>query len=228
MSKAEILLVEDDQDLAEGLRDALALEGYSIRHVGDGPAALRDMRGSARDLIVLDAMLPNLSGFDVLKELRARGDETPVLMLTARSAEMDKVRGLKLGADDYVTKPFGIMELVARIEAILKRTRAAGSLTRLTAGEVVVDFRARKAWLRGAPVTLTRREFEILEVLARRRGQAVSRSELIARIWGTDDDVEVSTRTVDQHVLSLRRKLGDRSEAPQLIETVYGYGYRLA
>jgi two-component system alkaline phosphatase synthesis response regulator PhoP len=173
-------------------------------------------------------MLPNLSGFDVLKELRAHGDETPVLMLTARSAEMDKVRGLKLGADDYVTKPFGIMELVARIEAILKRTRAAGPLTRATVGEVVVDFRARKAWRRNAPVALTSREFEILELLARRRGEAVSRAELIARIWGTDDDVEVSTRTIDQHVLSLRRKLGDRGEDPQLIETVYGYGYRLA
>jgi two-component system alkaline phosphatase synthesis response regulator PhoP len=227
VSKAEILLVEDDQDLAEGLGDALAIEGYSVQRAGDGPAGLREMRAGAFDLVILDVMLPNLSGFDVLKELRARGDQTPVLILTARSAEVDKVRGLKIGADDYVTKPFGIMELVARIEAILKRTRVAEPLTRVNVGEVVVDFRARKAWRRESPVALTSREFEILGLLARNRGAAVSRSELIARIWGMDDDVEVSTRTVDQHVLSLRRKLGDRGESPRLIETVYGYGYRL-
>jgi DNA-binding response OmpR family regulator len=228
LRKAEILLVEDDQDLAEGLSDALALEGYSVRHAGDGPDGLGHLRGGAYDLIILDAMLPSLSGFDVLKELRARGDETPVLMLTARSAEVDKVRGLKLGADDYVTKPFGIMELLARIEAILKRSRSGESLSRITVRDVVVDFRARRAWRGNVPVTLTSREYEILALLARHRGAAVSRADLIARIWGTDDDVEVSTRTIDQHVLSLRRKLGDRGETPQLIETVYGYGYRLA
>jgi DNA-binding response OmpR family regulator len=229
MSQGEILLVEDDRELAEGLRDALELDGYTVRHAPDGEQARRELRRGTTDLILLDAMLPDASGFDLLKELRASGNTPPVLMLTARAAEVDKVRGLKLGADDYVTKPFSVMELLARIEAILRRARGgAQHPARVTVGEVVVDFRARAATRRGNPCALTAREFEILELLAQNRGAAVSRSELVARIWGIDEDVEVSTRTVDQHVLGLRRKLGDKGPTPQIIETVYGYGYRLA
>jgi DNA-binding response OmpR family regulator len=226
---ASVLLVEDDKELAEGLRDALDLEGYRVECAADGPAGLREALRGVFDLVILDAMLPGLSGFDVLKELRGRGIATPVLMLTARSEEVDKVRGLKLGADDYVTKPFGIMELFARIEAVLKRTRAIAQVpARLEWGDVVVDFRAREAWKRKKPLRLTASEYAILEVLARQPGAAVSRTELLARIWGTQLDADITTRTVDQHVLSLRRKLGDRANAKRLIETVYGHGYRLS
>jgi DNA-binding response OmpR family regulator len=229
MSQGEILLVEDDRELGEGLRDALELEGYTVRHALDGAQARRELRRRTADLVLLDAMLPDVSGFELLKELRASGDSPPVLMLTARAAEVDKVRGLKLGADDYVTKPFSVMELLARIEVILRRARGgAQHPPRVTIGDVEVDFRARSASRRGNPCPFTAREFEILELLAQNRGAAVSRSELVARIWGVDEDVEVSTRTVDQHVLGLRRKLGDKGPTPQIIETVYGYGYRLA
>jgi DNA-binding response OmpR family regulator len=224
-----ILLIEDDRDLAEGLEDALSHEGYTVAHAADGPAGLAQATSGTHDLVVLDAMLPSLSGFDLLKELRRRGHQVPVIMLTARGQEVDKVRGLKLGADDYVAKPFGVMELMARIEARLRHAPAETSPpVRLEAGDVIVDFRRREARWRRRAVALTAREFEILELLAARRGEAVSRNDLIARIWGTDDDVEVTTRTVDQHVASLRRKLGDDGQQPHLIETVYGFGYRLA
>lgn len=226
---ARILLVEDDRDLAAGLVDAFEIEGYCVSHATDGGAGLIEALRGGHDLIVLDVMLPGLSGFDVLKELRGRGSAVPVLMLTARGQEVDKVRGLKLGADDYLTKPFGVMELLARVEARLRRRVASigAGAERLQAQDVVVDFRSRQAWKRSAPLALTAREFEILELLAVRRGAAVSRVDLVARIWGTGDDVEVSTRTVDQHVASLRRKLGDNAAEPRLIETVYGFGYRL-
>jgi DNA-binding response OmpR family regulator len=228
VTAASVLLIEDDKELAEGLVDALQLEGYRVECASDGPAGLREALTGTFDLLILDAMLPGLSGFDLLKELRGRGVHTPVLMLTAKCEEVDKVRGLKLGADDYVTKPFGIMELFARIEAILKRTRADAQVpARLEWGNAVVDFRARQAWMRDAPLRLTESEYTILDALARQRGAAVSRAELIARIWGGGLEADVTTRTVDQHVLSLRRKLGDRSSPPRLIETVYGYGYRL-
>jgi DNA-binding response OmpR family regulator len=223
-----ILLVEDDRDLAEGLTDALELEGYRVGRAGDGRSGLLEALRGAYDLVILDVMLPEMSGFDVLKQLRARGSTVPVLMLTARGEEVDKVRGLKLGADDYLTKPFGIMELLARVEARLRRLRTGeGPPRRLELRDVTVDFRVRAATRRGRPLPLTAREFEVLEVLAARRGEAVSRSDLVARIWGTADDVEVSTRTVDQHVASLRKKLGDSGSEPRIIETVYGFGYRL-
>src|SRR5918995_5422055 len=226
MSRARVLLVEDDRDLAVGLTDALELEGYEVSHVTEGRAGLAEAMRGRHDLVLLDVMLPELSGFDLLRELRARGSEVPVVMLTARGEELDKVRGLKLGADDYVTKPFGIMELIARVEARLRHTRHVAAAS-LKLDDGVVDFRARTARRHGRPVVLTAREFEILETLAARRGEAVSRADLVTRIWGTDDDVEVTTRTVDQHIASLRRKLGDDAEHPRLIETVYGYGYRV-
>jgi DNA-binding response OmpR family regulator len=222
-----ILLVEDDRDLAAGLTDALELEGYRVTLAADGSAGLKAALSGEYNLVILDAMLPRLSGFDLLKELRAHSSGVLVLMLTARAQEMDKVRGLKLGADDYVTKPFSVTELMARIGALLRRAPSAEKPDRLEAEDVVVDFRARQAWRSGCRVGLTEREFELLELLAARHGEAVSRADLVARIWGTAPDVEVSTRTVDQHIASLRRKLGDDAALPHLIETVYGHGYRL-
>jgi two-component system phosphate regulon response regulator PhoB len=223
---ARILLVEDDRDLAAGLCDALELEGYAVTHAADGQTGLKAALQRAHELVILDAMLPQLSGFDVLRKLRSGSCPVPVLLLTARGQEIDKLRGFKLGADDYVTKPFSVLELLARIGALLRRTSSASTVFKLEMGEIVVDFRARESWNGQTPIELTEREFEVLETLAARRGEAVSRADLLGRIWGTADDVDVSTRTVDQHVAALRRKLGD--PAGSLIQTVYGYGYRLA
>lgn len=223
-----LLLVEDDPDLSEGLTDALRLEGYQVTAALDGNTGIRLAQSRSFQLIILDAMLPGLSGFDFLRRLRESNHRTPVIMLTAKGQEMDKVRGLKLGADDYVTKPFGMMELLARVEALLRRTREQGLPDTFAQGEVEVDFRSRRAWRRRRPLSLTGREFEILQLLAGRRGEAVSRSELVAHIWGSGDEVEVSTRTIDQHVASLRKKLEEDPSRPRLIETVYGFGYRLA
>jgi len=228
-SKTRILLIEDDQDLATGLADALKIEGYSLTHAADGRRGHEEALRGSYDLVILDEMLPGLPGFELLRQLRAKGNRTPVIMLTARSQEVDKVRGLRLGADDYVTKPFGAMELLARIEAHLRRARLGpADPSRLEIGDVVVDFVARDARKGSDAICLTVRELDILGILSERRGEAVSRAALIARIWGTADDVDVSTRTVDQHVMMLRRKLGDDVEKPRIIETVYGFGYRLA
>jgi DNA-binding response OmpR family regulator len=224
---AHILLVEDDRDLAAGLVDALEIEGYRAARVSDGKTGLREALSGTYDLVILDAMLPALSGFDLLKELRTRSCKVMVLMLTARGQEMDKVRGLKLGADDYVTKPFSLVELMARIAALLRRRPSAGKPDSLEIGEVKVDFVSREAWVADCRVGLTESEFELLELLAARRGEAVSRADLIGRIWGASQDLEISTRTIDQHIAALRRKLGDHASMPHLIETVYGHGYRL-
>ena len=227
--RTSLLLVEDDRDLGSGLKDALEMEGYRVRQVAEGPAGLNEALSGAYALVILDVMLPGLSGFELLQRLRRHSPHQPVLMLSARGHELDKVRGLSLGADDYVTKPFSLMELVARVAAVLRRARLRPSVPdRLQLPGLVVDFRARKAWTRGVSVVLTAREFEILGALAARRGEAVSRDDLLAVIWGLGEDVEVSTRTVDQHVVALRRKLGDRANAPRIIETVYGHGYRLS
>jgi two-component system alkaline phosphatase synthesis response regulator PhoP len=179
------------------------------------------------DLVILDEMLPGMAGFEVLKTLRARSHEVLAPMLTARGQEMDKVRGLKLGADDYVTKPFSLMELLARVAALLRRSSGREATDLLEVGDIVVHFRARQASRAGQSLTLTGREFHILEMLTSRRGEAVSRGDLISRIWGTSTDIEVSTRTIDQHIASLRRKLGDDASHPTILQTVYGYGYRL-
>ena len=229
LQRPRLLLVEDDRDLGAGLKDALELEGYRVRQALDGRAGLSQALSDQYSLVILDVMLPRLSGFDVLQQIRRRRPAQAVLMLTARGQEIDRVRGLRLGADDYVTKPFSVAELVACVAAILRRAQPARALPeRLELPGLVVDFRSRKASLRGARVNLTPREFEILNALSARRGDAVSREELLAVIWGLADDVEVSTRTVDQHVVALRRKLGDNAAEPRIIETVYGHGYRLA
>jgi DNA-binding response OmpR family regulator len=224
---AHILLVEDDHDLVAGLIDAFEIEGYSASNARDGVTGLKEALSGKYDVVVLDEMLPALPGFDLLKKLRAHRSEVLILMLTARGREMDKVRGLKLGADDYLTKPFGVTELLARIEALLRRRSRGTKPDRYEVRDIVIDFRARQTWKCGSPVPLTEREYELLEILAARCGEAVPRADLIARIWGASPDADISTRTIDQHVVSLRRKLGDSAELPWLIETVYGYGYRL-
>lgn len=162
-----ILVIEDDRELSAGLADAFELEGYQTTVLQDGPGGLKEALQGRHDLIILDVMLPGLSGFDLLRQLRSQGRTTPVLMLTAKGQEMDRVRGLKFGADDYVSKPFSIMELLARVEALLRRAGLQQSKhKRFEHGQIVVDFRARQAWKKRRPVLLTEREFQVFELLA--------------------------------------------------------------
>jgi DNA-binding response OmpR family regulator len=220
-----ILIIEDNADLAFGLRNNLEIEGYEVELTGDGRAGLAAAEASRFDLVLLDLMLPGPDGFRVLKTLRDRGDRTPVLILTARGQEEDKVRGLKLGADDYVTKPFGVLELLARVEALLRRaqpTRPAGAIVRF--GEIEVDPAARTVRKSGAPVALAPKEFDLLWALIDARGAAVSRAALMERVWGYR--AEVLSRTVDTHIAELRRKLEPVATEPRHFLTVRKVGYR--
>jgi DNA-binding response OmpR family regulator len=220
-----ILIVEDNPDLAFGLRNNLEIEGYGVDVAMDGHAALREMQERRYDLVVLDLMIPGVDGFRVVRAMRERDDSTPVLILTARGQEEDKVRGLRLGADDYVTKPFGVLELLARIEALLRRTqptRPAGPV--VTFGDVTVDPASRTASVKGAEVSLAPKEFDLLWALVESDGAAVSRERLMDTVWGYGADV--LSRTVDTHVAELRRKLEPGRE-PRHIVTVRKVGYRL-
>jgi DNA-binding response OmpR family regulator len=217
-----ILIVEDNTDLATGLRNNLEIEGYVVAIAHNGAAGLEEFRVQSPDLVVLDLMLPAMDGYRVLREIRSGGSVVPVLLLTARSEETDKVRGLRLGADDYVTKPFGILELLARIEALLRRTRPV-ALYRF--GGVEVDPERRTVHRNGSPVSLTPMEFDLLLALLRRKGTVVSRLDLLQEVWR--HSAAVLTRTVDTHVAELRRKLERDPAAPEFILTARKAGYRL-
>ena len=218
-----VLVVEDNADLAYGLRNNLEIEGYEVDVAADGEEGLKRVRGARPDLVILDLMLPRLDGFRVLRALRADGLTMPVLILTARGEEADKVRGLKLGADDYVTKPFGVLELLARVEALLRRNTAS-AVERI--GDIEIDRATRVVTRRGARVELAPKEFDLLVALADRRGAIATRLELMRNVWGWSD--AVITRTIDTHVAELRRKLEDDPARPRLILTVRKVGYRLA
>ena len=220
---ARILIVEDNRNLAHGLRTNLEFEGHVAELADDGPSGLSLARNGAHDLIVLDLMLPGLDGFRVLETLRHEGVDTPVLVLTARGDETDKVRGLRNGADDYVTKPFALRELLARVGALLRRPRAAPAP--LGFGEVVVDPATRGVTRSGVPVPLRPKEYELLRALLRRAGRVATRSELLREVWGYQDCVV--SRTLDTHVGELRRKLEDDPARPRHILTVRKTGYRL-
>jgi two-component system alkaline phosphatase synthesis response regulator PhoP len=222
-----VLIVEDNTDLAYGLRNNLEIEGYGVDVAVDGVAGLARARETHPDLIILDLMLPGLDGYRVLKTLRDAGNEVPVLILTAHGEEADKVRGFRLGADDYVTKPFGLLELMARVAALLRRTSKGareGSQPE-TFGAVRVDPSTRTVTRRDQLVPLTPMEFDLLRALMRRGGAVVSRLELLQEVWG--HSAAVLTRTVDTHVAELRRKLEDDLAAPRHILTVRKAGYRL-
>jgi two-component system alkaline phosphatase synthesis response regulator PhoP len=225
--KARLLLVEDEPGVVLALPDRLQAHGYDVSVARDGEAGLLRASAEAFDLVLLDAMLPRRNGFDVLRELRARGVGTPVLMLTARGQTSDKVMGLRLGADDYVTKPFDNAELLARIEARLRPNAASARAPRqpVSVRDLTIDVRAAEVRKGGRPVDLSPREFHLLRYFVDHRGAALSRSEILQHVWGYDADV--STRTVDVHVAWLRRKLEDDPRHPQLITTVHGLGYRL-
>ena len=222
------VLVVEDSELAVGLRVNLEREGYEVEVARDGRCGLELARAWDPDLVVLDLMLPELDGLHVLRALRQEGRATPVLVLTARGQESDKVLGLKLGADDYVTKPFGLLELLARVEALLRRSDSpqpeGDALHRF--GDVEVREGSRTVLRAGEPVELTPKEFDLLLVLLRARGDVVSRHELLRRVWGYRADI--ATRTLDTHVAELRRKLEREAGTPRHILTVRKVGYRLA
>jgi DNA-binding response OmpR family regulator len=226
-----ILVIEDNADLAFGLRNNLEIEGYEVEVSGDGPAGLECARRTRPDLVILDLMLPGLDGFRVLKAIRQDELAMPILILTARGEESDKVRGLKLGADDYVTKPFGVLEILARVEALLRRNPgltgparpAASSIERF--GDVEIDLSTRTVTRAGEIVEVAPKEYELLLALVRRRGAVVSRLELMREVWGYSDSV--ISRTVDTHIAELRRKLEDDAAEPRHILTVRKVGYRL-
>jgi len=223
-----ILIVEDNTDLAYGLRNNLEIEGYQVNVAEDGPQGLDEAQRRPPDLMILDLMLPGTDGFRVLKTLRDAGARFPVLILTARGEESDKVRGLKLGADDYVTKPFGVLELLARVEALLRRAQPAdpAELREVFGfGEVVVDTATRSVTRAGCEVALTPKEYDLLVALIRRKGAVASRVELMKQVWGYS--AAVLSRTVDTHVAELRRKLENGSSEPKHILTVRTIGYRL-
>ena len=226
-----ILLVEDAPDLARTIGRELAAGGYDVLHAADGVAALQMAASRQPDLIILDWMLPKLDGLEVLRQVR-QTSAVPVLMLTARAEEADRVIGLEVGADDYLTKPFGMRELLARVHALLRRIERVqailaadrrGDSAPVACGPLRLDPAARTATLDGVPLDLTRTEFDLLHLLARNPGRAFSRSYLLDTVWG--EDFVAGDRSVDNAVLRLRKKLGDWGEA---IETVWGVGYRLA
>lgn len=219
-----ILVVEDDPAIASGLRIHLQREGYQVRHAMTGDEALACIAAEVPDLLLLDVMLPGKNGFEVLREVRAQGLDMPVLMLSARDGEDDKVLGLELGAEDYVAKPFSTRELLARVKAALRRRRASPA-PRWSFGDVEVDPASRAVSRSGVPVELTPTEWDLLVHFARRAGEAISREEILRAVWGTAP--HVTSRTVDNFVAQLRAKLERTPDAPVYFKTVRGIGYRL-
>jgi DNA-binding response OmpR family regulator len=220
-----ILVVEDDPAILRGLADNLQFESYSVLTAVDGETGYRMAREKKPDLIVLDLMLPRMSGYEVCRKLRSEGIETPILMLTARGEEADRVLGLDLGADDYVSKPFSVRELLARIRAVLRRAQPARALPdELRFEDVVVDFRSWEATRGGRPLEMTRKEFSVLRYLASRAGEVVSRDELLNEVWGYEN--YPTTRTVDNHIAGLRNKLEPDPAQPRYLKTVHGVGYK--
>ena len=220
-----LLLVEDEASLALTLSDRLRAEGYEVEIRGDGESALELLDQRPMDLVVLDLMLPGIDGFEVCRELRHRGLQLPVLMLTAKSEVVDKVVGLKLGADDYLTKPFEMVELLARLEALLRRTgEGSTSLNTYEFGEVKVDFRRAEVTIAGEAVALSSMEMRLLQEFIEHRGELLSRDQLLDEVWGYEETPY--SRTVDVHVASLRKKLEPTPSHPRYIITVHRRGYR--
>ena len=227
VENARLLIVEDDPEMGIGLEKFFNLKGYEVVRVTDGEEALRTMRHlPPYDLVLLDVMLPNKDGFDVLREARKAGVDSPVIMLTVKGQDEDKLRGFELGADDYVTKPFNAEELAARVQAVLRRSQTAGSDEEdiYTFGNVEVDFGSHTARRDGEEVEFTALEFDILDYFIQHRGRTVSRKQLLRDVWGISGDI--TTRTIDRHVASLRKKIEPDSADPTYIKTVYGIGYK--
>lgn len=220
-----ILIVEDDEVMALALRDGLESEGYQVEIANDGQTGLQAAGGKGLDLVILDVMLPRLCGIDVCRQLRSGGNNVPIIMLTARGQEVEKVYGLRAGADDYITKPFSLMEFLARIAALLRRTsRPAHDEDGYTFGDVVLDFRRYEATKGGAPLELSPREFRMLKYLVEHRGEVVTRDQLLESVWSSD--LFPTTRTIDTHVAKVRQKIEETPGSPRYILTVHGVGYK--
>ena len=224
---AKILIVEDEPAMQLGLKDNLELEAYTVDVANDGEVGLVKIKSNQYDLILLDVMLPKLSGFDVCKAARTAGIATPIILLTARGEEMDKVLGLEFGADDYITKPFGLRELLARVRALLRRSQpgVAKENGAITIGRLSINFSAFSADEAGAEIKLSHKEFEILSFLHHHKNQVVSRYDLLEKVWGYEE--QPTTRTVDNFIVRLRQKVEINPNHPKIILTVHGTGYKL-
>lgn len=219
-----IAVVEDDESVRKSLTLNLELEGYRTVTAADGEEALSLIDNVKPDLIILDVMMPKKDGLQTCRELRNKGVSTPLILLTARSAEVDKVLGLELGADDYLGKPFGMMELVARIKALLRRTNSTREIDTVAFDDVMIDFKAYKAERNANPIELSAREYRLLRYLVAKSGKVVTRDELLDEVWGYNS--YPSTRTVDNHIARLRQKIEKDVNEPRHIVTVHGVGYK--
>lgn len=225
--RKKILIVEDDPGIMLSLNDELVQEGYTVIQAKDGEEGLEAARSEAPDLIILDVMMPVMNGYEVCRQLRQEGNRTPILMLTVKDKEIDKVLGLELGADDYVTKPFSLREVVARVKAIIRRSEdRRDGLTKYTIGDVVLDFRKYTAQKAGQSVDLTSLEFHMLRIMAQVPEQVITRNDFLDRIWG-EDNMVVSARTIDSHIANIRKKIEDNPADPKHIISIRSVGYKL-
>ena len=228
--KKKILLIEDEAGISMAVKDELEFEGYQVKLVEDGVTGLESILHDKPDLVVLDLMLPGKNGFEICREVRRKGVATPIIMLTARTQEADKVKGLDLGADDYVIKPFSLAELTARIRAVLRRTEKADlaeeqSSVWFQLGQLRVDLKKHEVLKGKERVELTHKEFQLLELLFKHPGEVISRDQILNSVWG--EEIYVTHRTVDSHVATLRKKIETEPDRPQYILTVRGVGYKL-
>jgi DNA-binding response OmpR family regulator len=222
---AKILIVEDEPNMVAGLRDNFEFEGHQVITAGDGVAGLERAIAESPDLVILDVMMPRMSGLDVCKQLKAKRPSIPIIMLTARGQEVDKVVGLELGADDYVTKPFSIRELLARVKAVLRRARTLPKAEdKYSFGEVEVNLRSCQVLRLGHALDFSSKEFELLKYFLIHPGETLSRDRLLEEVWGYDHFP--TTRTVDAHIVRLRQKVEPKPEEPRFILTVHGTGYK--
>jgi two-component system response regulator VicR len=221
----KLLVVDDEKSMANAICDNLEYEGYQVDCAYGGQQALDCLKGKKYNLVILDVMMPDIDGFAVLSELRKTNDHTPVIFLTARSSEADKLRGLGLGADDYVVKPFSILELVARVKAVLKRTSPGSDIVTLKIGDAVVDFSKLQVERKGAVEKLGRYEADILQFFASDLGRVFTREEILEQIWGMD--AFPTNRTIDNHIVKLRQKIEPIPATPRHLISVYGKGYQL-
>lgn len=223
-----ILVVEDEPDMQSGIKDNLEFEGYEVETASDGKEGLQKILGNSFDLVLLDVMLPHISGFDVCKKVRHENNDTPIIFLTAKGEEIDKVIGLESGGDDYLTKPFSLRELLARVKAVLRRTEnqtKTPATKSIDIGRLSVDFNTYTAQVDGQAVKMTSKEFEILQYLLKHKNATISRDSLLDNVWGYD--FQPTARTIDNFILKLRQKIEDNPNDPQIIITVHGMGYRL-
>jgi DNA-binding response OmpR family regulator len=225
--KYKILVVDDEPNMSRGLRDNLEFEGYEVQVADDGEAGLKSILAVSYDLVLLDVMMPKMSGFDVCRKVREAGVDVPIVFLTAKGEEIDKVVGLELGSDDYITKPFSVRELLARVKAILRRKGIApGKETdKVKVGRLEVDFGAFSAHDESGEVKMSHKEFEILRYLLQRKNEIISRQDLLHNVWGYEE--MPTTRTVDNFIVKLRHKVETDPNNPRIILTVHGTGYKL-